>query len=213
MGQDRDEFTASVLKPEPVVAVTVTCNLGGERQMQLAAHFNRDASPDEQNEILDKVMKVADRQKARYDLEKLEENFNTCGLNTRNLLAGLPVADNVQKMQIGKLKVELQAKEEARKEVYEAGYNDHVSGHRRGNFEPKGNLKQRLAVMDADIQKVKDAIEAAPKDAAQEREKLVNTIRRHQEDLRLRRKVINDLRGLAGLSPNIEFEDAENEKV
>lgn len=213
MGQDRDDFTAAVTKPEPVVAVTVTCNLGGERQMQLAAHFGRDASPEEQNVILDKVMKVADRQKARYDLEKLEENFNVCGMNTRNLLAGLPVADNVQKMHVAKLKIELDAKVEARDEVNKEGYEAWQKSGKRGTYKAGGHLANRLATMDADIQKVRDAIAAAPKDADQEREKLVNTIKRHQEDLRLRRKVINDTRGLAGLSPNTEFEDAENAKV
>ena len=57
------------------------------------------------------------------------------------------------------------------------------------------------------------AIEAAPKDAAQERAKSVDTILRHQEDLRLRRKQINDLRHLAGLPANDEFMDAETAKV
>ena len=213
MGQDRDDFSATVLKPEPVIAVTVTCNLGGERQMQLAAHFERDASPEEQNSILDKVMRVADRQKARYDLEKLEENFNIVGLNTRNMLAGLPVADNVQKMQVAKLKVELQAKIEARDDVNKEGYDAWQKSGKRGTYKAGGHLANRLATMNADIQKVRDAIEAAPNDAGQEREKLVNSILRYQEDLRIKRKQINDLRGLAGMSPNTEFEDAENAKV
>lgn len=213
MTKPMDAFIEAQVKPEPVVAVSVTCNLGGERQMQLNAHFGRDESPEEQNRILDGVMRIADRQKARYDLEKLEDNFNVVGINTRNLLAGLPIADNVEKIKVAKLKLELAAKEDARKEVYQGGYNDHVNNHRKGEFEPKGAFKQRLSVMDMEIQKVRDAVLASPNDAVQEREKLVNTIRRYQEDMRIKRVQINDLRRLAGLNANTEFEDVENEKV
>lgn len=213
MGQDRDDFAGVGLKPEPVVAVTVTCNLGGERQLNLAAHFERDASPDEQNRILDQVMKIADRQKARYDLEKLEENFNVVGMNTRNLVAALSGADVELSTRIKQMKAKLDGQEEGRKEIHDEAYNEHVASDRRGEFKPKGSVLQKLNLADNEIAKTRAAIEAAPADAEHERHKLVQTILRNQEDLRIRRKQINDLRALAGLSGNTEYEDAENAKV
>lgn len=212
MDRDQEAFTGAVVRPEPVVAVTVTCNLGGERQMQLAAHFNRDASEEEQSAILDRVMRTADRQKARYDLEKLEENFNIVGLNTRNVITAMGAAESELKTRVAKLKIELAAKEEARKDVFNEAYEAHAKD-RSGPFNPKGHVLQKLNAMDQDITNAKAAVDAAPKDAEQERAKLIASIQRNQEDLRIRRKQINDLRHLAGLSPNTEFTDAETAEV
>lgn len=212
MDRDQQAFAGAAVRPEPVVAVTITCNLGGERQMQLAAHFNRDASEEEQNAILDRVMRTADRQKARYDLEKLEENFNLCGLNTRNVITAMGAAESELKTRVARLKIELVAKEEARKDVHDEAYQAHAKD-RSGPFVPKGHILQRLNAMDLEIANARAAVEAAPKDAEQERAKLIASIQRNQEDLRIRRKQINDLRQLAGLSPNTEFTDAETAEV
>ena len=73
--------------------------------------------------------------------------------------------------------------------------------------------EQKLNRADMEIQATRDAIEAAPNDAEQERKKIVNSILRNQEDMRIRRKMINDLRVLAGLPANEEFLDAENAEV
>ena len=32
MGKEHEDFSGTILKSEPVVAVTITCNLGGERK-------------------------------------------------------------------------------------------------------------------------------------------------------------------------------------
>ena len=213
MGKEHEDFSGTILKPEPVIAVTVTCNLGGERQMNLAAHFERDADPAEQNRILDQVMKIADRQKARYDLEKMEENFNVVGMNTRNFLLAMSGAEMEVKTRIERMKHELEAKRDAKKEVHDEAYAEWQASGKRGEFKPRGVDLQRINLADAEINKLVAAIEAAPKDAAQERAKSVDTIQRHQEDLRLRRKQINDLRHLAGLPANDEFMDAETAKV
>ena len=213
MGKEHEDFAGLALKPEPVVAVTVTCNLGGERQMNLAAHFERDASPEEQNRILDQVMRIADRQKARYDLEKMEENFQVVGMNTRNFLLAMGGAEMELKTRVARLKIEAQAKRDAKKEIHDAAYNEHIASGRRGEFKPKGGDLQRMNLADAEIAKLEAAIEAAPKDADQERAKSVATIQRHQEDLRIRRRQINDLRQLAGLPAYEEYMDAETAKV
>ncbi len=213
MGRENEDFTGTVLKPEPVIAVTITCNLGGERQMNLAAHFERDTPAAEQNAILDRVMAIADRQKARYDLDKEEENFKIVGLNTRNAILAISSAEETTKSQIERLKIELGAKEEARQEIFKAAYDSHVASGRRGEFVPKGVILQKINLADAEIAKTRAALTAAPADAEQHRKQLVGSIQRNQEDMRLRRKHINELRSIAGLPPNDDFMDAETAQV
>lgn len=213
MGQDMDDFTGKVSAASPLSAVTITCGLGDRRQMQIAVNLCFSDPVEVQNSILDGAMMLMDRQQARYDLEELEKNFTQVGLTTRNLIAAMSGAEVEVKGRVERLKAELAGKEEGRKQVHDDAYADHKVSGRRGEFAPKGNILQKLNVMDADIQKTRDAIVAAPADAAQHRATLVQNVQRHQEDLRVRRLKINDLRLLAGLAPNTEYEDAENAKV
>lgn len=213
MGQDRDEFSGVASGVNPLAAATISCSLGDRRSMQIAINISCADPPEVQDAMLDNAMRRMDRQQARYDLEGLEDKFNVVGMNTRQLIASLTGADVELKTRVARLKAELTGKEEGRKEIHDEAYNEHVSSQRRGEFKPKGSVLQRLNLADNEIAKTRAAIEAAPADAAQQRHQLVQTILRNQEDLRLRRKQINDLRGLAGLGLNTEYEDAENAKV
>lgn len=209
MDRDTNAFAGNVSAANPLAMVTLTCALGDRRQMQMAINISCADAPQVQNEMLDRAMAIMDRQQARYDLEELEKNFTQVGLTTRNLIAAMAGAEVEVTGRVERLKAELAGKEEGRKAVHDQAYAEHASSGRRGAFAPKGAVLQRLNVMDADIQKTKDAIAAAPQDAAQHRATLAQNVLRHQEDLRVRRLKINDLRKLAGLDPNQEYLDAE----
>ena len=208
-----DNFTGAVSAVSPLAAATISCSLGDRRSMQIAINISCSDPAEVQDAMLDNAMRRMDRQQARYDLEGLEDKFNVVGMNTRQLIASLTGADVELNTRLARMKAELAGKEEGRKEIHDEAYNEHVASQRRGEFKPKGSVLQRLNVADSEIGKTRAAIEAAPADAAQQRHQLVQTIQRNQEDLRLRRKQINDLRGLAGLGTNTEYEDAENAKV
>lgn len=212
MGQDRDDFKEVVSAASPLAAVTITCGLGERRQMNMAINISCADPLEVQNEMLDRAMLLLDRQQARYDLEEHEKNFTVVGLNTRNLLSGIPVAENVLKNQIASLRARLEGQVEARDD-FQKEEVDKWNASKRGAYKASGHVQSKFGAMDAEIQKTKDALDAAPKDAEQERAKLKNTIARNQEDLRIRRQHINDLRRLAGLSENTEFMDAEIAKV
>lgn len=213
MGQDMDDFTGKVSAASPLSAVTITCGLGDRRQMQIAVNLCFSDPVEVQNNILDGAMMLMDRQQARYDLEELEKNFTQVGLTTRNLIAAMSGAEVEVKGRVERLKAELSGKEEGRKQVHDDAYAEHKASGRRGEFKPRGVDLQKLNAADIEIKKTMDAIVAAPADAAQHRATLVQNVQRHQEDLRVRRLKINDLRLLAGLAPNTEYEDAENAKV
>lgn len=210
---DREPNDLPVSAASPLAMVTVTCNLGGERQMQMAINISAADPVDIQNAMLDGAMQVMDRQKARYDLEKVEEQFRQVGMNLRNMLAGKPIADNVLANQVASLQAQIQGKTEAVDEITKDAYNAHASSGRKGAYKADNLTRSRLAAADSEIAKLKLALEAAPRDAAQEREKLVNSIQRYQEDMVQRRKQVNDLRKAAGLDPNEDFMAEQTEKV
>lgn len=198
-------------KPEPVVAGSIVVNCGGDRQINLNFHFGRDEPVETQNLILDKIMALGDRQRAKYSLKKLEDEFEEAARHLRNFLNGIPMAEQTAKHQLATLQVKLAAQKEARDDAYKAGYEAHVASKRRSAYEPAGALKGRLGGMDSEIAKTEAAIAAVPGDVAQGREKAMETVYRYQDDLKKRRAAINDLRHVAGLPPSTQFAGIEFE--
>lgn len=211
---DREEqFTGAVSAASPLAMVTISCGLGERRTMQMALNISAADEPDIQNEMLDRAMRIMDRQQARYDLDGKEANFKQVGLNTRNMIAGMAVAKSVVDNQIASLTAQLEGKTEAREALWSEGYDAHVKSGRAGAYKPKGFEDQRLKVAESEIAKLRSALEAAPNDAERERANLVTSIQRNQFDLKERRKEINGLRAMAGLELNTEFSEEENKQV
>jgi len=199
------------VKAKAVVAFSVVLAVGGDRQISFNGHFDRDDDPDTQNEIVDRIMQVGDRQKAKYDLAKQEAEFEEAARHLRNFLNAIPMAEKTSQHQIATLKVELQAMEEARRDKFNEYASQHVEQRRKGLFVPRGAQESTLRNMDIEIDKKRRAIEAAPKDAEQQRGISVNNIYAKQDELKKRRAYINDLRSLAGLGPHTFMEGIENE--
>ena len=206
---DRQDEIEAPVKAQPVVTFSIGVVCGDGRQISFNGHFGRDDDAVTQNDIIDRVMRIGNRQKATYDLEKEYKDFEQVGRTIKNFLSAIPMAEKNAKYQIAALKVEAQAKQEARDEVFNEAYKAHVDSHRKSAFVPSGNLKSRLAAMDSEIQKVKDKIAAVPADADQDRQKTAENVYRYQDDLKKRRVHINDLRKMAGLEPYTEFLDEE----
>lgn len=194
----------------PLAAVTITCGLGDRRQMQMAINISGADPLDLQNEMLDRAMVLLDRQQARYDLSKLESEFEEAARHLRNFLNSIPIAEQTAKHQLAVLKTQLAAQREAREEVYKQGYDVHMKT-RKGVYEPSGALKGRLNGMDIDIRKSEEAISAVPNDLEQGRQKALETVNRYQEDLKKRRVAINDLRHVAGMPEHTAFAGIEFE--
>jgi hypothetical protein len=196
MGQDIDKDFG--LKPATAIGYSIVSNLGGDRQMTVQCFVGEDEAEEVINSRIDKVFKVLDRQKAKYDLDKLESEFEELGRHLHNFIKGLAMAEQTARHQVAVLNVKLGEQQMARRDVYEEGYQKHLSQGRKGTFVPGGALQSRLNGMDIDIQKTKDAIAAAPADAAQSKAQVAENIYKYQDDMKKRRAAINELRKMAG---------------
>jgi hypothetical protein len=120
MGQDQDKDFG--LKPGVAIGYSIACNLGGERQMTVQC-FVDESEPDEAvHARIDRVFRVVDRQKAKYDLDREIKEFEEVALHTRNFLNAIPMADRAARAQVETLGAELLGLQEARKEVYDEAY-------------------------------------------------------------------------------------------
>lgn len=208
-GMDGEPVHTSLASP--LTAVTISAALGDRRQIQMAINLSLADPADVRNAMLDDAMKTVDRQAARYDLKKLEDEFEEAARHLRNFLNGIPMAEKEAKYRAAAKKVEIAAMREARDAINKDGYDAHVAKGRRGDYVPGGAVLSRLNGADAEIAKAEEMLAAIPADTEQNRAKAMETVYRYQEDLRKRRVAINDLRHVAGLPAYAEFEGIENE--
>lgn len=210
--QLKDKSAMEGVKTAPAIGYSIVVNMGGERQMTVQCFVDSDETEEMISRKIDKVFRVVDRQKAKYDLDKEEKEFEEAARHLRNFLNAIPIAETELKHRIAVMKVELQGMQEGRKQVYEAGYEKFLGSNKKGTFRPAGALESQLRAMDSEIEKKIKAIEAAPNDGAQSRETTLNTIARYQEDITKRRAYINELRKMAGREPHTAFDGIETEK-
>jgi CRISPR/Cas system CSM-associated protein Csm5 (group 7 of RAMP superfamily) len=206
---DRDMGDTGLDLKAPAIGYSIVVNMGGDRQMTVQCFVGEGEDEGVIAARIDKVFRICDRQKAKYDLEKLYKQFEESGRHLRNFLNAIPIAEKQSRHQIAALKVELAEKEAYRKQVFEEGYQKHVTAGRKGVFTPGGALAGQLRAIDSEIQKVKDKITAVPADTEQHKQKVLIDVQRYQDDLHKQRLVIDDLRKLAGLGPYLEFLDEE----
>jgi hypothetical protein len=197
----------------PAIGCSFTTNLGGERQIVLQTHFAQDMSEETINGLLDRMLKIGDRQKAKYDLEKIEEEFRTVGVALTNLLDGFPIAEiNHAKEQVERAE-RLEVLREMQTAARNESYDEFAKAGKRGTFVLKGHALQKVNNIGAEILKLEERERAAANDKQQHRETLLNSVRHYRQDLAKRRVKLNAMRTLAGLPPNTEFEEAETRAV
>lgn len=193
----------------PALGISVQAQAGDRRTIIIQTHMSRDDSEEDVNALLDRLQRVIDRQQASYDLDAEMEGFNKVGQTLRLNIDGLPIAEANKKKELAALAVKLQEFETSRESEYQDGYAEWTKRGGRGKYEPKGHLRNRLAALDAEIDRAKAAIKAKPADEDQNRQAVMKTIAHFQEDLRKRRARINHLHTLLGKTPCTEYEDEE----
>lgn len=193
----------------PALGISVQAQAGDRRTIIIQTHMGRDDSEEEINTLLDRLQRVIDRQQASYDLDAEMEGFHKVGGTLRLNIDGLPIAEANKKKELAALAVKLQEFETAKEAEYQDGYAEWSKKGGRGTYAPKGFRANKIAALTAEIEKARAAIEAKPKDEAQNREQVMKTIAHFQDDLKKRRARINHLLGLLGREPNLEYQDVE----
>lgn len=154
----------------PSVGVSIACNLGGDRQMTVQTFYPVGSDLALVNALIDQLMVPIDRQKAFAELIDLEAEHEKLSSTLRQLnedYARLEVDfhDNqarraVQLEEIATTKAEELAKaeqaaakvlaeaRELRDTEYKAGYSEHTTQGRRGEYAPAGARAANLKRMD-----------------------------------------------------------------
>ena len=197
----------------PAIGCSFTTNLGGDRQIVLQTHIAGDMPDDIIDAVLDRILRAGDRQKAKYDLEKLEEEFRTVGVALTNLVDGFPIAErNHAKEQVERAET-IAALREQISSIRDTAYEDFTNSGKRGTFRLVGHAEANSRRVQGQIDSLLEREKSAEADKAQHRETLLKSVVHYRQDIAKRRAKLNALRAIAGLGPNTEFVDAETSAI
>lgn len=179
------------LHPETIVkayasAVSITVGLSNDRQITFQTGFESDEPEGHVNARFDRIMRLADRQKARYQIEEIEEELVKHQETLANFLEDLErretahvheqaerrvVIDTMSGMRV-QAKRDFQAEidgtilkiQEARAEQYNAALEAFRAAGRKGSYVPAGQAKRNLGLIDKQIADAKDHRDRALED-------------------------------------------------
>jgi len=197
----------------PAIGASITCNLGGDRQMVIQTHVAGDDTDEQVKGTLDRMLSFVDRAKARYEMEQEEEQFRTVGVTLANLIAGFPHAERMFAKEQVERDAQIELLQADIKKNHDEAYNRHVESGRRGAFTLKGASAQVQDRLEKEIAMVHERGIKALKDREQHRQQLIQSVLNYQQDLKKRRAKLNAKRLLTGQPPMEEYLDVENAEI
>jgi len=138
----------NVAAPAAALGYSIVSNLDGNRQITVQCFVPEDEADEVVNAKLDRVFRVIDRQKARYDLvtehEELEKEEKILAQLNEDL-ARIDVDFDVAQATLDEHMVEF---DQQHKELFDEGYEAHVNTGRKGKYKPAGFSAGQLRAID-----------------------------------------------------------------
>lgn len=159
------------VQPVPAVDISIVSTLAGDRQIQMRTAILQETGEAEANEILDRLFRLADRQKARYELdglvEKLEGERGLRPMLKQFTEDALKLAEDHEKAQ-AKRKEQIAELNRAGEERFKVVYDDARKRGVQGDIEPRGSekanlkrIKDQIASISAEMHKAEEEHKAA----------------------------------------------------
>lgn len=181
---------AMIVEKAAAIGVSVTCNLGGTRQVVLQTFYPQDAPPKELHAALDSLMSLADRQEAKYSLPDLYEELEKHEAAVRNLQADVARVDEQFFARMATLEAEYVKHMAEADRIFQEGYDIHVNEGKQGEYKPQGNRQQAFKVTGAAAAKVKEQITKENAEREQSLTGVMTNLERFEEQTAIRKAKI-----------------------
>lgn len=142
-----------------VIGYSITANIDGNRQMVFQHFVPQDATDDQVNADLDRIMRLIDRQRSVYELPELREELHKLSEEIAQYNEDMVTQAEVNfgKAQ-AELHVQLETLQKDHKKVFDEAYAAFRNNGRQGQFEPKGQTKANLERLDAGIRQITEQL-------------------------------------------------------
>ena len=144
----------------PAIGFSTTVNVDGNRQLVFQGYFDQAESDDVVNARIDRIMRLADRQRSIYELPILKEERQKIAEELAQYEQDVAEAEaNFNKTQ-AQFDVQILETQKQAKEMNEAGYNEHVKRGGQGAYKPKGRAEANLRLAETQIENFRKTKEA-----------------------------------------------------
>jgi septum formation inhibitor MinC len=181
----------------PAIGFSTTINVDGNRQIVFQGYFEQDESDDTVNARLDRIMRLADRQRGIYEIPLLKEERQKLRDDVAQAEQDIAEADaNFQKQQ-AQLDVQILEMHGQREEALKEGYAAHAKRGGQGPYKPQGKTEANLRLVETQIENFKKAKETNAAERQQFLDNIQVAISRRQARLLVLDEKIGDLEKVA----------------
>lgn len=167
----------------PAVGVSVTMNLGDNRQIVLQTFFPQEAPLAEKNKVADMLLRVGDRQKARYEIVDLRKELDQHITALARFEDDLASVEERHEKEVAKKNIELLEINEAVANETKSGYEDHVRSGRRDAYTPRGHRAANIDKLNSDVKRVAEEKHKLEAERNQAMQGIQKSIIRYKEEI------------------------------
>lgn len=134
--------------PAPALGYSITANLGGNTQIVVQCFAGEDEPDKVVNGKIDRVMRVIDRQRAKYEIVELREALETHERAVERARDNLRILDADTDKALAQFDVQILETQKGKEGVRQTWYNSQVNTGRSGSAKPGGSTKSTLDAHD-----------------------------------------------------------------
>jgi hypothetical protein len=177
----------------PAIGFSTTINIDGNRQMVFQGYFEQDEDDVLVNARIDRIMRLADRQRSVYDIPVLKEERAKLLEEVAQYDEDVGTAEiEFQKSQAA-LDVQILELRNQADNFTKQGYDEHVKRGGVGAYKPKGRAASNLTLMDTQVEQIKATKEANAAERKQFQDTVGVAVKRRQDRLKVLEEKIADL--------------------
>ena len=181
----------------PAIGFSTTINVDGNRQIVFQGYFEQDESDDAVNARIDRIMRLADRQRGIYEIPLLKEERQKLRDDVAQAEQDIAEAEaNFQKQQ-AQLDVQILETRQQGETAFKEGYDEHVKRGGQGPYNPKGRAEANARLVETQIANFKQAKETNAAERQQFLDNIQIAISRRQARLLVLDEKIGDLERVA----------------
>lgn len=188
-------------KEVPAIDCAVQMAIGPTAQITLRTFIERDADDAVANAILDKMVKLAERQKAKTDIEVLEQEIRDHQKTLENLDRNAATLDARYNADKGAREREVEALNKQITDIAQAAADEWARGGRQGDYKLRGQSEANANRLKAEILKVKQAQDKDDDERSRQQVDLATNRKRFLDEIATRRAAIAKRLELIGGEP------------
>jgi len=169
----------------PAIGISLLVTLGNDRQITLQTYVERDDPVDLQNAVVDSMVALAERQKAKAELPELQDELEKHQQTLAQFAEDLSRVRTDHGAAQQRRKVRVQEIDGEQTRIIQEGAQKAQQSGRTGKYEPTGHVKANVDRLAHDKATIAADLEKADAEAALAEQNLAISVKRYEDQIAL----------------------------